>query len=244
MPTREDITQMRKQLFGMIAAVGAAAAIGLGAPPAFAAPTFTVAPGGPFTAGLNGGTAVPTTLQLQNLATGGILSCAVSNMAGTFNAGAGLTILGTINSLTAAGCTGLGGVVAGGTVTSNAAPGNLWSMTGTGYAAGVDGGQTTITITAPGTGIGATLNLIVAGVRCAATLGGTPAQPADAEALYDNTPGLLAVTGTANLVVLVTSCPGLAAGNIVVISTVPASTPGAPITNGYMIVPKQLITSP
>jgi hypothetical protein len=240
MPTREEITQMRKQLFSMIVAAGAVAAIGLGAPPAFAALTFTVAPGGPFTAGLNAG----TTLQLNDTTSGGILTCTASNASGSFNVGAGLTVLGTITGLTAGGCTGLGGKATAGTVISNAMPGSPWSITGTSYNAAVDGGQTTSTLTAPGTGIGATLNLTVAGTGCTVTVGGTVANPAVADALSGNASGLLAVTGTTNLRVLITSCPFLNAGDILALSTIPASTPGVAITNGYGIAPKQLITSP
>jgi hypothetical protein len=119
-----------------------------------------------------------------------------------------------------------------------------WSITGTGFNATIGGGQTTSAVTAPGTGVGATLSLTVAGTRCVVTVGGTVAQPADADALYDNATGLLAATGTANLRVLATACPLLNAGDILTFSTIPASTAGIPITNGYTIAPRQLITSP
>jgi hypothetical protein len=239
----EGVTQVRRQLFGMIvAATSVVAAVGLGAPSAFAAPTFTVAPGGPFNASLNAG----TTAEFHDLTNNKTLFCAASNASGSFTAGTGLTVIGTITSLTSTGCTGLGGVVTAGTATSNATPANPWSITGTGYNAAISGGQTSSTITAPGTGIGATLNLTVAGARCVATVGSANvAAPANAAALYDNASGLLAVTSAANLRVLAVTaaCLGLlGAGDVLTYYTAP--TPGAFITNGYTVNPQQRITSP
>ncbi|MBV9384198.1 MAG: hypothetical protein JOY82_17135 [Streptosporangiaceae bacterium] len=233
---------MRKRLASMFfVGAAAAAAVAIAAPSAFASGgTWTVSPGGSFTSSLNSGTSAV----LSDSSNGLSLSCTASTASGSLKTPpAGSAVLGAITSIKWSNCSGLGGLAAG-SATGNASASNPWTLTGAAYNASVDGGQTTGKITAPGTGVGATLSLTVLGSPCTAVVGGTTSAPATSTGLYDNTSGLLAATSTTNLKVISSNCTGLTAGNTATFFTSPASTAGTAVSHGYTVSPKQKITDP
>lgn len=225
-----------------------AAALVLAATTAFAsAPrvtTWTVSPGGAIAGALNTG----TTAVLQDTTAGVPVTCKVSSAKGSVKAGKGQsgTGIGSITSATwgstSSKCAGpLGSTF---TATGSASTTKPWKLNAVSYKPTVDGGQTVGTLTAAGTGVGATLHGSALGVACTTVVGGTTAAPARANALYDNTSGVLAITGTVNLKVLSSNCPLVKAGDKVTFMTSPVSVAGKAATHGYKLSPKQKITSP
>jgi hypothetical protein len=220
-----------------------AAVIALGTATAFAVTaTWTISPKGNFTSGLNSGT---TTL-LTDTTTGTQLTCTVSASNGTVpKSGSGLSgkgiakITSTTFGTSAHPCTG----PAGSTFTSVGL--NFpWKLNATKYNKAVDGGQTTGTITAAGTGVGGKITGTVLGVACSATLGGTTTAPAKANGLYDNGSHTLAITSVTNLKVTASTCPTVNVGDSSTFTTAPASKAGTAVTHGYVVSPALHISSP
>ena len=235
---------MNKRVSRTIFVSGAAAAvIALGATAAFATTaTWSISPKGNFTSSLSSG----TTTTLTDTTTGITLTCTVSASDGTVpKAGSGLsgkgiaTITSTTFGTSSTLCTGPAGskFTAVGTNTP-------WKLNATKYKASVDGGQTTGTITAKGTGVGGKITGTVIGVNCSATLGGTTSAPAKANGLYDNGSHTLAITSVTNLKVLTSTCPDVNVGDVSTFVTAPASKAGSPVSHGYSVSPALQITSP
>jgi hypothetical protein len=233
---------MRKHLTKVLLIGGAAAAaITLGASAAVAA-TWSISPAGSFTGNLNSGT---TTL-LKDTTTAATLSCTKSTSTGSVpKAGHGLsgTGIATISKTTfgtsANKCTG----PAGSTFTS-VSLNTPWKLNAVSYKASVDGGQTTGTITASGTGVGAKITGTALGSACTATVGGTKSAPAVAHGLYDNGSHLLAITSVTSLKVLSSTCPLVNKGDSVTFVTSPASKAGTAVSHGYSVSSKIKLTSP
>jgi hypothetical protein len=153
---KEEFPQMHKRLTQVILSASAAAlAISLGATTASAttASTWTVTPGGAWTAS---GSA-----QVKDTTTGTVAKCTSLKMAGTLKSGSGLAgaKISTITSGTFSGCTI---ATIGVTVTSHGFP---WYLNATSYNSST--GTTTGTITG--------IDLTATGPGCAATLDGTAA---------------------------------------------------------------------
>lgn len=233
---------MRKHLTKVLLIGGAAAtAITLGASAAVAA-TWSISPAGSFKGTLNSG----TTTKLTDNSTGAALSCTKSTSTGSVpKAGHGLsgngiaTISKTTFGTSTTKCTG----PAGSTFTA-VSLNTPWKLNAVSYKASVDGGQTTGTITASGTGVGAKISGTVLGSACTATVGGTTSKPAVAHGLYDNGSHLLAITGVTNLVVLSSNCLEVNKGDSVTFITSPASTAGKAVSHGYSVSSKIKLTSP
>lgn len=240
---------MKRRLISLtISGATAATALVLAATSAFAsAPrlTWSVSPGGSIKGVLNSG----TTTILKDTTSGNAVTCTVSTAIGSLRAGTGLGGTG-IGKLTSASwgtsttpCKGP--FSSTWTATSTATSTDPWMLNALSYSSSVDSGQTKFSINekdATGdTGVGATLHGSVLGASCTAKVGGTTTALANANALYDNGSGLLAITGTANLKVLSSNCPGLSAGDSVTFTTSPASVAGSKIFHGYAISPKQKI---
>jgi hypothetical protein len=233
---------MRKHLTKILLTGGAAAAvITLGASAAVAA-TWSISPAGSFTGNLNSG----TTTKLTDNTTHAALSCTKSTSTGSVpKAGHGLsgkgiaTISKTTFGTSATKCTG----PAGSTFTA-VSLNTPWKLNAVSYKASVDGGQTTGTITASGTGVGAKITGTVLGSPCSATVGGTTSAPAVAHGLYDNNSHLLAITGVTNLKVLKSNCLEVNKGDSVTFITSPASKAGTAVSHGYSVSSKIKITSP
>jgi hypothetical protein len=175
----EDFIIMRKNFVAaLIAGAAVVAAIGLSSTPAFAAPTFTVSPGG-------AATASTTSVTLKDGSVS--LTCSKSTGSATLKSGSGLSGIGigSISALAFSGCTGPLGAV---TVTVNSLPYSLnllsyTAPTSFGYVGGVNvkvsmtGCSFTVTGSAPGnynntaktlnftaTGTGVSPALVVSGV--------------------------------------------------------------------------------
>jgi hypothetical protein len=233
---------MRKRLSRVLfVSGGAAAVIALSAGAAFAA-TWSISPAGNFTGSLNTG----TTTSLKDTTSGVTLVCKKSTSNGNVpKAGHGLsgTGIATITKVTfgtsTVKCTG----PAGSTFTAVGL--NLpWKLNAVSYNASVDGGQTTGTITAPGTGVGGKITGTVLGVSCSATIGGTTAAPAKATGLYDNNSHLLAITKVTGLKVLSSNCPTVNKGDGSTFITSPASKAGTAVSHGYSVSSKIHLSSP
>lgn len=209
---------------------------------AASAGTWSIHPAGPFTGTLNKG----TTTMLKDTTSGVSLTCTTSTSkgkvpsAGSGKSGTGIAkITSTTFGTSADKCTG----PAGSTFTA-VGTNTPWNLNAISYNASVDGGQTTGTITAPGTGVGGKLTGTVLGVSCSATFGGTKSKPAVAHGLYDNGSHLLAVTSVSNLKVLSSTCPEVSKGDGATFVTSPTSTAGHTVSHGYDVSPAIKITSP
>ena len=119
-----------------------------------------------------------------------------------------------------------------------------WKLNAVSYKASVDGGQTTGTITASGTGVGAKISATILGSACTATVGGKTGAPAKANGLYDNGSHLLAITSVANLKVLTSNCPTLNVGDSTKFVTSPASKAGTKVSHGFSVSSKIHLSSP
>jgi hypothetical protein len=125
---------MRKHLTAVLLSGGAAAlALGIGTTTAMAATTWTVKPGGLYTAKSG-------TTTLTDTVTGSVLSCTSSAAAGKLKSGSGLTNpLGTVTSSTFTGCTGPVGTTF--SVTTSATSTTPWKVNATGFSSGVTTGN-------------------------------------------------------------------------------------------------------
>ncbi|MFC9327643.1 hypothetical protein [Kitasatospora sp. NPDC057015] len=149
---------------GMVVAAAFAAAAGLAASPAYAAPTWTVTPGGAWTA-------KAASPKLTDTKTGTKLTCTSSSAAGTLQSGSGLSGTG-ISSITSVGwvsCSGPLGITF--TVTPQGLP---WSLNAASYnsATGVTSGTLT-GVKAHISGAGCTADFYGPTSTSSATLTGT-----------------------------------------------------------------------
>jgi len=225
----------------LIVGGSAAAMIALSAQAAFAS-TWSISPAGSFTASLNSGTST----MLKDTTSGTTLTCLTATAKGNVpKAGSGLsgTGIATISSATFGSSTKLCTGPAGSTFTAVGL--NFpWKLNAASYNASVDGGQTTGTITASGTGVGGKLTGTVVGINCSVTLGGTTSAPAKAHALYDNNSHLLAITSVSNLKVLASNCPTVNVNDGASFVTSPTSKAGTAVTHGYSVSSKIHLSSP
>lgn len=233
---------MRKGLSGMLLPAAAAMTVTLGTAAAFASSTWSISPAGSFTAPLNTGTEI----RFAGINDANTVTCTVSTANGAVPksghqlSGKGIaTVSGVKWGTEAATCTDLIGL--GYTAVSTNGP---WSFNAVTYNSTVDGGQTTGTITASGTGVGVTLNSEDLTPPCKATFGGTAAAPASLNVLYDNSSHLLAITGAKNLKVLSSNCPATTAGTSWTLFSLPTSEPGSNVSHGYDVSSKIHLTSP
>jgi hypothetical protein len=236
------IDHMRKHLTALLLSSGAAAAAIMLSASAASAATWSISPAGSFTGTLNTGT---TTL-LKDTSTGITLTCTKSTSTGSVpKAGHGLSgngiasISKTTWGTTSSPCTG----PASSTFTA-VSTGTPWKLNAVSYKASVDGGQTTGTISASGTGVGGKITGTVLGVACSSTFGGTTSAPAKANGLYDNGSHLLAITSVSNLKVTASTCPDVNVGDGATFITNPASKAGTKVSHGYSVSSKLKLTSP
>lgn len=208
---------MRKIVSSALVAAAAAAIVGIGTSPASAADTWTLQPGGDFTAT---GTE-PTTL--TDTDTGAVLTCASSDGTGSAAGGTGLsgTGIAEVDSLNFDSCTGPLNITF--TVGSSGFP---WSFNATSYdsANGVASGELT--------GISAHLN----GAFCSADVdgpGGAGSGTGTVTGHYDNNTGTLTIDGGTLTVYNVSGCFGQ-------LNNGDQST----FNGSYLIDPSLTITSP
>jgi hypothetical protein len=151
------IDHMRKHLTAILISGGAAAlALGIGTA-AMAATTWTIKPGGSYTAKSG-------TTTLTDTVTGAVLTCTSSAAAGTLKSGSGKTNpIGTVTSSTFTGCTGPAGLTF--SVTASASSTKPWKVNATSFSSGVATGNIS--------GIHAVLN--GTNNTCMATVDGTGA---------------------------------------------------------------------
>lgn len=208
-----------RRLASSLLLTGAAAAllVGVSAGPALAAATWTVRPGGSFTA-----TAGSTTL--ADTRTGVALTCASSTAAGSLKSGTGLSgsRLGSVASITFTSCTGPAGITF--TVTSSHLP---WHLNAVSFNSST--GVTTGTISG--------IHAMLSGSTCTATVDGTSPTKNNGKVAvtYTNSTGVLKVLTTGgNLhIYRVSGCFGLI-----------ASGDPAAFSGSYTVSPTQTITSP
>jgi hypothetical protein len=216
---------MRKRLTSMLlAGASVVAALTLVASSASAASTWTISPGGSYTASLTSGAKAVFT----DTTTGNTVTCTSSSFGGSLQTGSGLSnSLGTITTVTGSSCKGPYGST--GTAMGNVSS-SAWGLNGLSYSSGVTTG--TITDSSVSTGIGITISLSSILGACSITLTGKSSIAATASVTYTSSTGVLRVTGSPNLIVASSTCPGFNAGD------------HATFTGSYTVSPKQTITSP
>jgi len=124
---------MRMRTILSASGVAVVMAIGLGATTALAVTTWTVKPGGSYTAKSG-------TTTLTDTVTGAVLTCTSSAAAGTLKSGSGLTNpLGTVTSNTFTGCTGPAGLTF--SVKTSASSTKPWKVNATSFSSGVTHGN-------------------------------------------------------------------------------------------------------
>lgn len=213
---------MRMRTILSASGVAAVMAIGLGATTALATATttWTVKPGGSYTAKSG-------TTTLTDLATGSVLSCTSSAAAGKLKSGSGLTNpLGTVTSSTFTGCTGGGGAFTF-SVTTSASSTKPWKVNATGYSSGVTTGNIS------------GVHAVLAGTNntCMATVDGTGATAFNGKVAikHSNTaPAKLKVTKGINLHVynVTSGCLGaINSGDAVTFTTTYTLSSGQTITS-------------
>jgi hypothetical protein len=231
---------MRKRLAWILSIGSAIAAVlVLAATSALAATaTWTVSPGGSWTAPLSSG----ATFVIQDGVTGTTVTCGSGAIAGTFTAGSGQSgALGTITSVSPGSCTGPGGSTY--TVTTNASSADPWQVGAVAYNAseGITNGDLTSS-SAGGTGVAMTLT----GPGCTVVLGGTTTLHAYLIFDYQNSNGLLATprsTYRPTIRVVSSTCSSWRATDGMRVYTTPVFPP-LPLTGGFALSPSQTITSP
>jgi hypothetical protein len=220
-----------------VAAAAALLAVAAVATSAAAATTWTVSPGGSYTAPLSSG----ATFVIQDGVTGTTVTCASSAIAGTLTAGSSqYGDLGTITSVSPGTCTGPGGSTY--TVATNASSAAPWTVGAVAYTAsdGVTSGDLT-PASSSGTGVAITLT----GPGCTVVLGGTTSVHAYLIFDYQNSNGELAIprsTYRPTIRVVSTTCSSWLATDGMRVYT----TPVFPGTNagGFAFSPRQTITGP
>ena len=211
----------------ILAATSAAAATG----------TWTVSPGGSWTAPLSGG----ATFVIQDGVTGTTVTCVSSVLTGTFTAGSGQSgNLGPVTSVSPGTCTGPGGSAY--TVATNASSADPWLVAAVAYTAssGVTNGDLAIA-SASGTGVAITLT----GPGCTVVLGGTTTLHAYLIFDYQNGNGRLAIpyhTYRPTIRIVSSTCSSWHATDGARVYTSPVF-PGS-LPGGFALSPSQTITSP
>jgi len=213
---------MRNRIGAIVSTGGAVALmIGLAATPSFATtPTWTVGPGGSFTAAQSG------KFTLIDTTTGNSLTCATTHGKGRFKTGSGLSgiDIGRLTAATFTGCSGTGGLTF--TMTASHFP---WMLSASTYDPATTGGLTVGTVSG--------IHAVISGTSCSATVDGTSATANDgqAEIHFHNSLDKLKISNNAsNLHVYnVTGCSSLIKS-------------GDPITfsSAYLLTPTQTISSP
>ena len=222
-----------------IAAVAAAAALpataGVATSAAAATATWTVTPGGSWTAPLSSG----ATFVIQDGVTGTTVTCVSSAITGSFTAGSGQSgLLGPITSVSPGTCTGPGGSTY--TVATNASSADPWGVGAVGYNAstGVTNGDLG---SANATGVAITLT----GPGCTVVLGGTTTLRAYLIFDYQNGNGRLAIpyhTYRPTIRIVSSTCSSWLATDGARVYTTPVF-PGS-LAGGFALSPSQTITSP
>jgi hypothetical protein len=230
---------MRKRL-AWIVSIGSATAATLvlaATSAAAATATWTISPGGSWTAPLSSG----ATFVIQDGVTGTTVTCVSSTFAGTLTAGSGQSgNLGTVMSVSPGTCTGPAGSAY--TVAANASSADPWLVGAVAYTAssGITNGDFTSS-SASGTGVAITLT----GPGCTVVLGGTTTLRAYLIFDYQNGNGRLAIpyhTYRPTIRVVSSTCSSWGATNGARVYTTPVF-PG-PNPGGFALSPSQTITSP
>ena len=230
---------MRKRLARILSIGSAAAAVLVlvGTSAAEAAATWTVSPGGSWTAPLSSG----ATFVIQEGVIGTTVTCGSGGLAGTLTAGSGQSgNVGAVTSVSPGTCTGPGGSAY--TVAANASSADPWFVGAVAYTAstGVTNGDLG-SASASGTGVAITLS----GAGCTVVLGGTTTLRAYLIFDYQNGSGRLAIpyhTYRPTIRVVSSTCSSWRAGDGTRVYTTPifpGSNPG-----GFALSPSQTITSP
>jgi len=228
---------MRKRLARILSIGSATAAVLVLAATAAAAATatWTVSPGGSWTAPLSSG----ATFVIQDGVTGTTVTCVSSALAGTFTAGSGQSgNLGAVTSVSPGTCTGPGGSTY--TVATNASSAGPWGVGAVGYNAstGVTNGDLG---SANATGVAITLT----GPGCTVVLGGTTTLRAYLIFDYQNGNGRLAIpyhTYRPTIRIVSSTCSSWFATDGARVYTTPVF-PGS-LAGGFALSPSQTITSP
>jgi hypothetical protein len=213
---------MRRRLTIVLSSGVAALALGIGTTAAMATTvtTWTVKPGGSYTAKSG-------TTTLTDTVTGVALTCTSSAAAGTLKSGSGLTNpLGTVTSNTFTGCTGPGGLTFN--VTASASSTHPWKVNATSFSSGVTTGNIS-GIHAKLTGTNSTCTAVVDGTGATANNGKVKIKHSN------GAPAKLKVTKGINLHVY-----NVSAGCLGAINTGDAVT----FTATYTLNKSQTITSP
>ena len=228
---------MRKRLARILSIGSATAAVlflaATSAPAATS--TWTVSPGGSWTAPLSSG----ATFVIQDGVTGTTVTCVSSAIAGAFTAGSGQSgNLGTVTSVSPGTCTGPGGSTY--TVATNASSADPWGVGAVGYNAstGVTNGDLG---SANATGVAITLT----GPGCTVVLGGTTTLRAYLIFDYQNGNGRLAIpyhTYRPTIRIVSSTCSSWLATDGARVYTTPVF-PGS-LPGGFALSPSQTITSP
>jgi len=230
---------MRKRLARILSIGSATAAVLVLAATsaASAATTWTVSPGGSFTAPLSSG----ATFVIQDGVTGTTVTCVSTALAGTLTAGSGLSAnLGGITSVSPGTCTGPGGSTY--TVATNAGSAAPWFIGAVAYTAssGITNGDLT-TASSSGTGLAITLT----GPGCTVVLGGSTTVHAYLIFDYQNGNGRLAIpyrTYRPTIRVVSSTCSNWLVTDGMRVYTTPVF-PGS-TAGGFALSPSQTITSP
>ena len=230
---------MRKRLARILSIGSATAAVLVLAATsaASAATTWTVSPGGSFTAPLSSG----ATFVIQDGVTGTTVTCVSTALAGTLTAGSGLSAnLGGITSVSPGTCTGPGGSTY--TVATNAGSAAPWFIGAVAYTAssGITNGDLT-TASSSGTGLAITLT----GPGCTVVLGGSTTVHAYLIFDYQNGNGRLAIpyrTYRPTIRVVSSTCSNWLVTDGMRVYTTPVF-PGS-TAGGFVFSPSQTITSP
>jgi hypothetical protein len=230
---------MRKRLARILSIGSAIAAVLVLAATsaAVAATTWTVSPGGSWTAPLSSG----ATFVIQDGVIGTTVTCVSSTLEGAFTAGSGQSgNLGAITSVSPGTCTGPGGSAY--TVAANASSADPWLVGAVAYTAstGVTNGDLG-SGSASATGVAITLT----GAGCTVVLGGTTTLRAYLIFDYQNGSGRLSIpyhTYRPTIRVVSSTCSSWRAADGARVYTnpvFPGSNPG-----GFALSPSQTITSP
>lgn len=217
------------------AALSAAAAVTTSA--AAATATWTISPGGSFSAPLSSG----ATFVIQDGVTGTTVTCGSSALAGTLTAGSGQSgALGAVTSVSPGTCTGPGGSTY--TVAANASSADPWLVGPVAYNAssGITSGDLGAG-SASATGVAITLT----GPGCTVVLGGTTTVRAYLIFDYQNGNGRLAIpyrTYRPTIRVVSSTCSSWHATDGTRVYTTPVF-PGS-LAGGFALSPSQTITSP
>jgi hypothetical protein len=199
--------------------------------------TWTISPGGNWTASLSSG----STLLIDPGPAAPTFTCASAAMAGHFAAGSGQSgnPLGTITSVSGT-CTGPDGSTY--TLTSNASSADPWLLSDPGYNSGETGGE----LASPASATG--LHVILTGPSCTVVLGGTTSVASYLFFTYQNSNGLLAIhyySYRPTIRVVSSTCADWYASEGLHFYTTPILPQGIqPVTGGFKFNPIQTITSP